>query len=57
MYVYICLLLSRYNNVCLFLKIIKNTFFLVKIFRSHFGSFFCVSSFTVLFSNILQHSP
>ena len=40
-YIYVYLLLSRYNNVHLFFKIIKNTFFVVQIFRSHFGSFFC----------------
>ena len=38
---YIYLLLSHYNNVHLFFKIIKNTFFVVQIFRSHVGSFFC----------------
>ena len=36
MYIYI--FRSRYcNNVRLFSKIIKNTFFIVQIFRSHFG--------------------
>ena len=53
----IYILLRRYNNVHLFFKIIKNKFFVVQIFCSNFGSFFCASNFTILFSNILQHSP
>ena len=45
-YVFIyTLLLSRYNNVRFFFKIIKNIFFVVQILRSHFGSFFCASNF------------
>ena len=54
MHIYIYNLYSA--NVQSFSKIIKNTFFLfiLQIFRSHFGSFFCTSNFTILFSNILQ---
>ena len=43
--------------MCNSLKVIENTFFVVQIFCNHFGSFFCASNFTVLFSNLLQHSP
>ena len=44
-HIHIYLLRSRYcTNVQLFSEIIKNTFcflFILQIFRSHFGSFFC----------------
>ena len=44
-HVYICiyLLQSRYyNNVWFFFKLLKTHFFVIQIFRSHFGSFFCI---------------
>ena len=57
-YMYIYFLQSRCNNnVRYFSKLLKTHFFVVQIFRSHFGSFFCASNFTIIFSNILQHSP
>ena len=40
-----------------FPKLLKAHFFILHIFRSRFGSFFCASNFTILSSNILQHSP
>ena len=46
-----------YNNVRFFSKLLKTHFFVMQIFCSHFGSFFCVSNFIIIFSNILQHGP
>ena len=40
-----------------FSKVVKNTLFVVQIFRSHFSSFFCVSNFIILFLNMLQRTP
>ena len=58
-YIYIYPLQSRYNdNVRFFIKkLLKTHFFVVQTFCNHFGSFFCTSNFTILFSTILQHSP
>ena len=57
-YIYIYLLQSRCNNnVRYFPKLLKTYFFVMQIFRSHFGSFLRASNFTIFFSNILQHSP
>ena len=48
-YIYIYLLQSRCNNnVRYFSKLLKTHFFVMQIFRSHFGNFFCASNFTII---------
>ena len=49
-YKYIYFLQSRgNNNVRYFSKLSKTHFFVMKIFRSHFGSFFCASVYKYIY--------
>ena len=52
-YIYIYLLQSCCNNyVPYFSKLLKTHFFVMQIFRSHFGSFFCASSASSIYIHI-----